>query len=71
MEIESPNTLDKTALSVSTLEEADKLDDYYWFSRTPAERLEYMEWLRQINHGVNAASARLQRVLEVVKCEER
>ena len=62
MDRESEYRLDKTALSVTTLEEADEQDDDYWFSQSPAERLRYMEWLRQINHGVDAATARIQRV---------
>jgi len=62
--------LDKTAFSVVSLEETDECDDAYWFSRTPEERLEYMGWLRQINHGLDATSARLQRVLTVAHDEE-
>lgn len=65
-EIEFPK-IDKTALSiVSSFEEADKQDKEYWHSRTPYERLAYMELLRRINYG-NAATARLQRVLEIVE----
>jgi hypothetical protein len=59
--------LDRTALSVvSSFEEADRQDREYWRSRTPYERLAYMELLRRINYGP-AAAARLQRVLEVVE----
>ncbi|MFN8386783.1 MAG: hypothetical protein U0X92_10230 [Anaerolineales bacterium] len=61
--------LDKTVISiVSSFEEADRQDDEYWLSRTPIERLEYMELLRRINYGDDAA-ARLQRVLEIVERE--
>jgi hypothetical protein len=59
--------LDKTAFSVvSSFEEADREDREYWLSRTPYERLKYMELLRRINYG-HAATARLQRVLEIVE----
>jgi len=59
--------LDKTAFSVvSSFEEADKQDKEYWHSRTPLERLQYMELLRRINYGSNA-TARLQRVLEIAE----
>jgi hypothetical protein len=59
--------MDKTAFSVvSSFEEADKEDKKYWFSRTPIERLRHMELLRRINYGSNA-TARLQRVLEIIE----
>jgi hypothetical protein len=59
--------LDKTAFKVlSSFEEADREDREYWLSRTPQERLQYMELLRRINHG-SAATARLQRVLEIAE----
>jgi hypothetical protein len=59
--------LDRTAFSVvDSFEEAEKLDEQYWLSRTPDERLQHMELLRRINYGDDAA-ARLQRVLEVAE----
>jgi len=44
----------------------DSSDKYYWRSRTVEERLEYMELLRRINYGDEAAG-RLQRIFEVVE----
>jgi hypothetical protein len=59
--------LDRTAFSVvSSFEEADKQDREYWLSRTPYERLQYMELLRRINYG-SVAATRLQRVLEIAE----
>ena len=59
--------VDRTAFTVfSSFEEADQEDKKYWLSRTPQERLQYMELLRRINHG-SAATARLQRVLEIAE----
>jgi hypothetical protein len=59
--------IDRTAFSVvSSFEEADKQDKEYWLSRTPYERLQYMELLRRINYGAIAAT-RLQRVLEIAE----
>jgi len=59
--------LDRTAFSVlSSFEEADKQDKEYWLSRTPYERLQYMELLRRINYG-SVAATRLQRVLEIAE----
>jgi hypothetical protein len=58
--------LDKTAFSVVSLDEADSDEKEYWLSKTPLERLRYMELLRRINYGTGAA-ARLQRVLEIAE----
>jgi hypothetical protein len=59
--------LDKTKIITVKLDDDSEEKDY-WISRTPQERFEYIELLRQINYGDNA-TARLQRVFEVVKCE--
>ena len=58
--------MDKSALSVaSTSEESD--DKEYWHAKTPQERLQAVELMRQINYGYDPATTRLQRVLEVAK----
>jgi hypothetical protein len=58
--------LDKNAFQVSSIrDESDEKS--YWLSKTPEERLQAMELMRQINYGYNPITARLQRVLEVVK----
>lgn len=36
----------------------------YWLARSPADRLAYVEQLRQINYGYDPSTARLQRILE-------
>ncbi len=38
----------------------------YWASRTPEERLQALEMMRQIDYGYDPATARLQRILEVI-----
>jgi hypothetical protein len=58
--------LDKTVFSVVSLEEADSDEKEYWLSKTPYERLQYMELLRRINYGISAV-ARLQRVFEIAE----
>lgn len=69
MEDISEMRLDKTKLSVSdSFDNSDEKE--YWLSRTPEERLAYMQKLRRINYGAKVGE-RLQRVLEVVKCEWR
>lgn len=61
--------LDKTKISISnSFDNSDEKE--FWLSRTPEERLAYMEKLRRINYG-DKAGKRLQRILEVVKCEWR
>lgn len=51
---------------VDSFEDGERIDREYWLSRTPEERLLYMEYLRRLNYG-RAATARLQRVLEIVE----
>ena len=61
--------LDKTKISVSNSFDSTE-EKEYWLSRTPQERLTHIERLRRINYG-HRATERLQRVIEVVKCEWR
>jgi hypothetical protein len=53
--------------SFAEMEEADR---EYWWSKTDDERLEYMQYLRELNYG-DEATARLQRVLSVARAEQR
>ena len=58
--------MDKTAFSIVSLtDESDEKE--YWKARTPQERLETVEMLRQLNYGYDPATARLQRVLTIVE----
>ena len=61
--------LDKSAVSVVPLSQADD-DLEYWLSKTPKERLEALEFVRQVFYGYDPATTRLQRVFEFVKREE-
>jgi hypothetical protein len=58
--------LDKTAVEVVTFDQADEDDRAYWRSRSPAERMQHLEYLRRLNYG-DLATGRLQRVLEIVQ----
>lgn len=58
--------MDKTILSVTTLD-AESDEKAYWQTKTPQERLEALELMRQVIYGYDPATARLQRILEVVK----
>lgn len=58
--------MDKSAFSVASLfDESDEKD--YWLSRTPYERLEAAETMRQIIYGYDPSSTRLQRILTVAQ----
>jgi hypothetical protein len=58
--------MDKTAFSIVSLrDESDEKE--YWQARTPQERLETVEMLRQLNYGYDPTTARLQRVLAVAE----
>lgn len=58
--------IDRTAFSVVSL--TDESDEKaYWLTKTPQERLEVVEMLRQLNYGYDPTTARLQRVLTVVE----
>lgn len=60
--------MDKTAFSVGTL--SDEGDEkLYWLSKTPQERLQALELMRQIVYGYDPSTTRLQRVLAVVERE--
>lgn len=61
--------LDKEAFTTVPLfdESADKA---FWLSQSPQARIEQIEILRLINYG-DRATRRLQRILEIAKCEWR
>jgi hypothetical protein len=56
----------RNAVKVASL--SDQSDDKsYWLSRTPYERLQAVELMRQIIYGYDPSTSRLQRVLEVTQ----
>jgi hypothetical protein len=66
MEIDYDNPrLDKSAFAVVPLFDNSDIDEF-WHSRTPNERIDHVLFLRKLNYGAEA-TARLQRVLEIVK----
>jgi hypothetical protein len=62
--------IDKKALSVASLLEPSD-EKAYWLSRTPSERLQAAELMRQIVYGYDPATTRLQRVLEIAERAQR
>jgi hypothetical protein len=60
--------LDKKTITISSLhEEGDEIA--YWHSKTPQERMEAIEVMRQIIYGYDPATTRLQKVLEITELE--
>jgi hypothetical protein len=62
--------LNKSAFSVGRLGD-DSDEKHYWLSKTSEERLQALEFLRQMNYGYPPSAPRLQRVFEVVQLERR
>ena len=58
--------IDRQSIEIAQLT-ARRNDRAYWLSKTPEERFEALELLRQIVYGYDPATARLQRILEVTK----
>jgi hypothetical protein len=49
----------------------DESDEkYYWRSKSPQERLEAVETMRQIIYGYDPSTSRLQRFLEVAEFQK-
>ncbi len=58
--------LDRTAFSVVSFFD-ESVDKAYWLSKTPAERLEAIELMRQIIYGYDPATTRIQIVFDVIQ----
>ena len=63
--------VERTAFQVTTHAEAEREDRVFWFSRTPVERLQHVEMLRELNYGPEVINQRLQRVLAVLERPRR
>ena len=61
----SSDAIDRTSFSVVALD-GDSGELAFWLSRTPQERIDHIQRLRQINYG-HRASERLQSVFEVAE----
>jgi hypothetical protein len=60
--------LDRSAFQIASLD--DESDERaYWRAKSPAERMEALELMRQIVYGYDPATTRLQRVLEIAELE--
>jgi hypothetical protein len=70
MDIVSTARMDKTVLEFGPLE-AQGDDRAYWASKTPLERLQAIEFMRQVMYGYNPSTARLQRIFTVAQQTSR
>ena len=68
MQNELPYRMDKTAFSVAALFDETE-EKTYWHSKTPHERLEAVELMRQVIYEYQP-SARLQRLFEVAELKD-
>jgi hypothetical protein len=62
--------LDKTAFSQGDFGEEGN-EKAYWLSKTPQERIQALEYMRQVIYGYDPATERLQRVYSIVESEVR
>ena len=58
--------MDKSVISVQPLDEQGD-DRTYWSSKTLEERLQALEFMRQVMYGYDPATARLQRVFTIAQ----
>jgi len=62
--------VDRSIVTVgSALDKSD--EKAFWLSKTPLDRLEAVELLRQIAYGYDPTTTRLQRVLEIAEFPPR
>lgn len=59
--------LDRSAITIGTLEQDPLEETRYWLSKTPAERLMALELLRMRMTGYDNTTSRLQRVFTVTE----
>lgn len=62
---QQPARLDRSAFEIGTHE--DHEERHYWHAKSPLERLEALEQMRQIMFGYDPLTTRLQRVLTVTR----
>ena len=66
MNTQNSNRINKSIVTVGLLLEPSD-DKDFWLSKTPSERLQFVEILRQLNYGQYQSTARLQRILTVTE----
>jgi hypothetical protein len=59
--------IDRSAFSVVSSEEAQKQEIAFWRSKSPLERLEALESLRQTTYGYDPKAHHMDKVIEIIK----
>jgi len=62
--------IDRSTLTVTSIDGAEADDIDYWMNKTPTERVEGIEYLRRWLYGDSQVDQRLQRVLEFAELGE-
>jgi len=60
--------IDRSALEIASIDECEN-ERRYWRAKSPKERMQALELMRQIIYGYDPATTRLQRVFEVVELQ--
>jgi hypothetical protein len=58
--------LDRSAFEITALGD-ETSDREYWRAKSPEERMQALELMRQMIYGYDPATTRLQRVFEIVE----
>ena len=59
--------INKKSISIASASEFESNDLNFWKFKTPEERLEAIEFIRQINFGYDPSTERLQRLLTITQ----
>jgi len=59
--------LNKKHISIASSKEFDLIDIEFWKSKSPSERIEAIELMRQINFGYDPSTERLQRFFTITQ----
>jgi len=59
--------LNKKDISIASSAEFNSMDIEYWKSKSPSERIEAIELMRQINFGYDPSTERLQRFFTITQ----
>lgn len=62
--------INRSQSKFTTFEEAEADDIEYWLAKTPAERIEGIEYLRRWLYGDDQVDTRLQRIFTVAQFGE-
>ena len=59
--------MDRTKIVITTQENIEKLDDFYWANASVEEKVETVTFLRECFYGKEATTGRLQRICTILK----